>query len=131
MNVIFVDSSNWLTEDCNVYERLGYGAFRTFWHSYYPWTLICSILLFATLIVIVALAVRHVNNYKGMLFNVTVYGKGVSQIKRGSFLFPDIPEKSGYVFCGWFKDSACSEPWRSRDKVKHDLTLYAKWSKEG
>lgn len=50
--------------------------------------------------------------------------------KYGDRLTPPVPKREGYAFCGWFKDTAFSEPWKSTDKVKKDLTLYPKWVKE-
>lgn len=39
------------------------------------------------------------------------------------------PKKDGYVFLGWFKDSALTEPFIAFDGDS-DITLYAKWSEE-
>ena len=36
--------------------------------------------------------------------------------------------RSNYVFEGWFKDEGCTDEWDfQKDRVTHDLTLYAKW----
>ncbi|MCL1702653.1 InlB B-repeat-containing protein [Lysinibacillus sp. Bpr_S20] len=44
---------------------------------------------------------------------------------------PATPEKAGYIFAGWYKDKGLTAAWNfDQDKVKNDLTLYAKWSKE-
>lgn len=38
------------------------------------------------------------------------------------------PTKSGYVFAGWYKEPACTNPWDfTKDKATGDMTLYAKW----
>ena len=38
------------------------------------------------------------------------------------------PERRGYVFLGWYKDSACTDPWDfASDTVTTDIILYAKW----
>lgn len=39
-----------------------------------------------------------------------------------------LPKKSGYVFAGWFKNSACTQVWDfTSDKVQGDTVIYAKW----
>ena len=42
---------------------------------------------------------------------------------------PTAPIKAGYIFEGWYKDSALTEVWNfTTDKVTEATTLYAKWS---
>ena len=42
---------------------------------------------------------------------------------------PAAPSASGYRFGGWYQDRACTKVWDfESDKVKADMTLYAKWS---
>lgn len=114
----------------SVYDDLGYSQVETLWHTYFPWTLISAIVSAVLAIIVIAIIIKKIKAHKERFFCVTI-GKDAKQVKRGSRLYPEIPEKEGRVFCGWYKDSAYSEPWRSKDKVKHDLTLYPKWSKEG
>jgi uncharacterized repeat protein (TIGR02543 family) len=40
---------------------------------------------------------------------------------------PAAPTRSDYVFGGWYKVAACTEPWVYNDLVTSDITLYAKW----
>ena len=41
---------------------------------------------------------------------------------------PSDPNKTGYTFDGWYKDSDYKHDWNfSYDKVKNNITLYAKW----
>jgi len=41
---------------------------------------------------------------------------------------PTHPTKAGYLFVGWYKDAALTNPWNFvSDKVRADITLYAKW----
>ena len=43
---------------------------------------------------------------------------------------PDPPSREGYTFTGWYKDSACFEPWNvTTDTIQSDMTLYAGWQK--
>ena len=41
---------------------------------------------------------------------------------------PDDPTREGHSFLGWYKDSACTQPWDFDDWVTGDMTLYAGWS---
>lgn len=41
---------------------------------------------------------------------------------------PNDPQKSGFTFKGWYQDAACNTVWTfASDRVKSDLTLFAKW----
>ena len=46
----------------------------------------------------------------------------------GTLKSPGNPEKSGYLFGGWFREATCVTPWNfDTDKVGADTVLYAKW----
>ena len=47
------------------------------------------------------------------------------------FSYTNIPEKSGYVFSGWYTDSSLSEAYKAgiSYQVKKNITLYAKYAK--
>lgn len=41
---------------------------------------------------------------------------------------PDVPQKEGYVFTGWYRDRALTEEWNfETDTVSESMTLYAGW----
>lgn len=40
------------------------------------------------------------------------------------------PTKEGYIFKGWYKDSACKENFDFNSKIISDTSIYAKWEKE-
>ena len=40
------------------------------------------------------------------------------------------PTKDGYIFKGWYKDSACKENFDFNSKIISDTSIYAKWEKE-
>ena len=40
------------------------------------------------------------------------------------------PTKEGYIFKGWYKDSACKEKFDFNSKIISDTSIYAKWEKE-
>ena len=45
---------------------------------------------------------------------------------------PSDPERAGFTFVGWYKDTACTQAWDfAKDVVTADMTLYAKWSAVG
>lgn len=45
---------------------------------------------------------------------------------------PANPTKAGHTFDGWYKDSNLSTPWNfTSDTVTSNITLYAKWIKDG
>ena len=47
----------------------------------------------------------------------------------GYVIEPINPTAFGYHFVGWYKDSACRQPWNfAIDKVSSDVTIYAKWN---
>lgn len=49
-------------------------------------------------------------------------------VLRYSAYSPPRPSRDGYSFQGWYKDTALTQPWiNGADKVKSDITLYAKW----
>ena len=42
---------------------------------------------------------------------------------------PNAPEKVGYTFGGWYKESSCVNEWNfETETVLGDTTLYAKWT---
>ncbi len=44
---------------------------------------------------------------------------------------PDSPAAEGFIFKGWYKDAACTEPWDfGKSIVESDMVLYAGWEKE-
>ena len=47
--------------------------------------------------------------------------------KGATFGYPDIPTRSGYVFSGWYTDSACTNRYSFTGSLTFDLTLYAQW----
>ena len=43
---------------------------------------------------------------------------------------PEPPTREGYAFTGWYKDSACFDPWNAEiDTIQSEMTLYAGWEK--
>ncbi|MBQ9480931.1 MAG: InlB B-repeat-containing protein [Clostridia bacterium] len=49
----------------------------------------------------------------------------------GKAVEPDVPSREGYVFTGWYKDSAMNEKWNfDADTVKGKTVLYAGWESD-
>ncbi|MBQ9951707.1 MAG: leucine-rich repeat protein [Clostridia bacterium] len=42
----------------------------------------------------------------------------------------ETPQNSYHVFCGWYLDEACTQPWMPSAMPARDLTLYAGWDIE-
>ncbi len=60
---------------------------------------------------------------------ITIKTQSVS--KHGTVTEPAAPVKEGYIFEGWYKDSAFTKPYDFSAKVSSSFTLYAKWTKVG
>ena len=103
----------------------------SWWDLNKEW-MIPLIIIVAVLLALVALYwyTKIKENHK-VPRTVTFYGYGIKTYRYGSYLFPDIPKKEGFVFMGWYKDTSFVERWKSTDRVKRDITLYPKWVKEG
>ena len=41
---------------------------------------------------------------------------------------PKNPTKSGFLFGGWYKDSACTQAFSFSEALSEDITVYAKWT---
>ncbi len=70
--------------------------------------------------------VKFDNNYAGS-------GETETQsVKLGeNAIQPDAPERDGYIFTGWYTDSACGgESYEFSEPVVNDLTLYAGWEED-
>ncbi len=57
--------------------------------------------------------------------------ESISVLKNGTADAPKIPEKEGFVFDGWFTDKTLTVPYYFTEKVTSDITLYARWTKNG
>lgn len=51
-------------------------------------------------------------------------------INYGSLFVCPMPKKEGFIFRGWFLDSACTIPYVSNKPIKKELILYPKWERE-
>ena len=92
-------------------------------------------MLVALALVIVAFAALAACEPKPETFSLTFdFGydnlKEVVEIKEGEKAQPRTASRDGYVFKGWYKDAAFSEPWDFENaSVSGNVTLYAKWAK--
>lgn len=89
------------------------------------WWLLILLGILLLLIIIVLLLPRNKVSFNTM-GGAIVKAKYVfrnSKLKK-----PRNPILHRKVFGGWYKDAACTNPWNfATDKVKEDITLYAKW----
>ena len=84
------------------------------------------------LVIIVVVALNLINPGITVSFN-SLGGTDVAPQEQeyGKLLEePVSPTREGYVFTGWYKDTACFEPWNmDSDIIETDITLYAGWEK--
>ena len=75
----------------------------------------------------------NMNNAYRVLFNDGATTLSVqTDLSSGDKLTkPETPVKDGYTFAGWYKDSACTNPWDFETGIPGDMTLYAKWTAAG
>ena len=69
-------------------------------------------------------------------FTITFDSKGGTDVPSQNQMYgqllevPEPPTREGYVFTGWYTDSACFELWDTENRtIEGDLTLYAGWEK--
>ncbi|MBR6224081.1 MAG: InlB B-repeat-containing protein [Lachnospiraceae bacterium] len=58
----------------------------------------------------------------------TVAEQSVQPGKKASY--PVDPTKEGYIFDGWFADSALTTPFEFNNPITKDVIIYAKWKKK-
>ncbi|MCD7827914.1 MAG: leucine-rich repeat protein, partial [Clostridiales bacterium] len=68
------------------------------------------------------------DNNNSSVFAITTEEQILSPL-GGYVIEPVSPAALGYLFDGWYKDSACTVKWNfTEDKVTSNTTLYAKWN---
>ena len=84
----------------------------------------------AVIILLVALELRNPG------FTITFDSRGGSDVPPQNQMYgqllevPEPPTREGYVFTGWYTDTACYELWDvQEDTIEADMTLYAGWEK--
>jgi uncharacterized repeat protein (TIGR02543 family) len=72
--------------------------------------------------------------WDALTYTVTYNAQGGTDISSQEadydtlIIAPTPPQKTGYAFAGWYKDAGCTSVWTwASDRVKGDMTLYAKW----
>ena len=64
-------------------------------------------------------------------FNMQGHGKGIDAqyVTASDFVTkPADPQETGFTFCGWYKESSCTNDWKfNEDRVTSDTVLYAGW----
>ena len=84
----------------------------------------------AVIVILVALELRDPG------FTITFDSRGGSDVAPQNQMYgqlleqPEAPTREGYVFTGWYTDSACYELWDTQNKtIETDMILYAGWEK--
>ena len=84
----------------------------------------------AVILIVVALEMRNPG------FTITFDSRGGTDVPAQNQMYgelldvPETPTREGYLFTGWYKDSACFEQWNvETETIETDITLYAGWEK--
>ena len=84
----------------------------------------------AVILIVVALEMRNPG------FTIVFDSKGGTDVPAQNQMYgqllevPEPPTREGYLFTGWYTDTACFELWDvQEDKIEMDMTLYAGWEK--
>ena len=84
----------------------------------------------AVIFIVVAMELRNPG------FTITYDSCGGTDVMANNQMYgelleePEPPTREGYLFTGWYKDSACYELWDvNSDIIESDIMLYAGWQK--
>ena len=92
------------------------------WLWDYWWVIVLA------LTILVAIAI-WIYKLQTRLHKITLYiGKGTTivEVQHGKTFSAPIPDTEGN-FKGWYRDSACTIPFNSSDKIVSDFSLYSKF----
>ena len=88
------------------------------------------VICIAVILLVVALELRNPG------FTITFDSKGGTDVPAHNQMYgellevPEPPTREGYVFVGWYTDTACYELWDVQENtIQADMTLYAGWEK--
>ena len=76
--------------------------------------------------------IRYNLIYHTVTFDANGHGTTPEPVKAlpgTTIAAPKDPSAEGYVFGGWYTDSACTKTYDFKTPVTSDITLYAKWTK--
>lgn len=91
---------------------------------------------FVTMATIVTTAYIHTLYAKWTIntYTVSFNSQGGTTVTKKTAIFntalsaPAAPTRTGYAFCGWYREPACAHIWTfPTDKVTANITLYARW----
>lgn len=91
----------------------------------------------AAICIVLAIVLPITLRHRGELFTVTFESNGGSAVESivdvpyGSTIAePTAPVLDNYIFAGWYSDARCiGRAWNfDTDRVKNNITLYAKWN---
>ncbi|MDR2634511.1 MAG: InlB B-repeat-containing protein, partial [Clostridiales bacterium] len=92
------------------------------------------ILLVAIIVLAAMTSLTAYAEWNPIVYSVTFESNGESEVEPAQVAYgdkiiePTAPEKVGYTFVGWYKDSSLQNRWDfDTDTVTGDITLHAKW----
>lgn len=114
--------------------------FEKFWDDYGGFVIMAAIVVAIVLFFVIrSFVLRMVENKRERMVEmngvkvdpfkmctVNLMGADSVTIPKNSIFAAPLPEKEGYLFQGWFYDSACTIPYVTV-KLKQSITLYPKW----
>ena len=125
--MLFVHTGNMFSKKEPVYDS----EFQRWWIEGKPWTVVGLVALIVVVVAALAYLFYWLYRRSQTKYTVILHGVGVQKVRLGAYYDPEFPPaREGYVFQGWYKNSACTEAWGSRDRVRRDMTRYPKWVKE-
>lgn len=89
---------------------------------------IVIIVLCSALVVCLAFGISH----RGYQITFDSLGgtavESQKQMYGEALLLPEVPEREGYAFDGWYRDQNLTVPWdQEEDVITESMTLYAGW----
>lgn len=95
-----------------------------------------NLLVITLALIIVLSALALISCRKNERYTVTFNSNGGSVVnsitdveRNAKIVEPASPTRAGYTFAGWFSDRGLNTLWKfDSDKVKGNMTLYAKWT---
>ena len=112
--------------------------FEEWWYAYGDYVWCIAFVIFMIVHFVLAIAVPIIREAEPkprppkVVPHVTIQllGYQTISISTQTEFYPDVPEKVGYSFQGWFYDPSFTKPFIPGKRIKKDITLYPKWVKE-
>ena len=132
MNIFFYSLEGRLDSNIDTVYSSWFEKFRYEYPFLFAFTIIAIVALICIAVYLICKLYNKSEMEKECPTLVTVHLVGYEDLfvrPKTNVILPT-PERDGFVFRGWFLDSACTVPYISTEPVKKELILYPKWEKE-